>query len=209
MPRPLRLADIAAHFGVSTITASRALRRPHLVRPELVERIRRFAAEHGYRVGGGGDAGGGSVRSDTGLLYLTIGTGRALRPNPYLSAVQRGLEAAGVALGVSITQRFCPPDRLAAELETAAADRRWRGLLINPLMGNLDPGALASIGRLPVAAIESSGGLDLPLVEQDHAAGRRTLVQALRRIGASRPGCCMHPGSLVDQGARFEATHPM
>lgn len=199
MPAPVRLADIAAHFGVSTITASRALRRPHLVRAELGTAIRAYAAEHGYRPSSGkvGGRDGASAHTDTAILAVTLSTAPNLHRNPYLAAVQRGVAAAGVALGLTVDQRACAPKQLAAEIASLAADRRWRGLLVNPMLAPLDPRVFAPLGDLPVACIESDGGSGLPCAGPDHDAARAVLRAALQRIGARRPACCLHPGSLA------------
>src|SRR5207244_2362929 len=45
----LRMEDLAAMAGVSTITISRALRDSPLVTPETREKIRKLAEEQGYR----------------------------------------------------------------------------------------------------------------------------------------------------------------
>jgi LacI family transcriptional regulator len=44
----VRLADVAKHAGVTVSTASRALARPEMVRPETRERVEEAAAELGY-----------------------------------------------------------------------------------------------------------------------------------------------------------------
>ena len=46
----LTMADLAALTGVSKITVSRALRDSALVRPEVRDRIKTIAREHGYRM---------------------------------------------------------------------------------------------------------------------------------------------------------------
>lgn len=45
----LRMADLAVLAGVSAITVSRALRDSSLVRPDVRERIKALAEEHGYK----------------------------------------------------------------------------------------------------------------------------------------------------------------
>lgn len=106
------LADIARAAGVSTSTASRALSRPQMVTPVVVERVRRLASELGYSANP-------FARSLRMQQSKTLGLIVPDSTNPFFAEVARGIEAACYRAGYTLI--LCNSDR---SLEKEAAQAR-------------------------------------------------------------------------------------
>jgi LacI family transcriptional regulator len=178
--RPPGLKDVAEAAGVHVSTASRALddRRSTMVRPETVDRVRRAAAELGYRVN----------RMARGLKTSRSFTIGMLIPditNPFFPPIVRGAEDAmaddGYTLVLANTDNDEDKERrhLAHMLERQVdglllAMARRRDPLVGELMGGPTPFVLVNrtIERRGVAAV-------IP----DDRAGMTLAVEHLHRLG--------------------------
>ncbi len=83
----VRLAEVAHQAGVSISTASRALNRPALVNPAVVDRVRAAARALGY-------APNPFARSLRLQASRTLGLLVPDNTNPFFAEVARGIEAA-------------------------------------------------------------------------------------------------------------------
>ena len=199
--RAARLKDVAEAAGVHVATASRALddRRSTMVRPETVDRVRKAAADLGYRVN----------RMARGLKMnrsFTIGMLIPDITNPFFPPIVRGAEdalgEAGYTLVLSNTDNDETKERrhLAGMLELQVdglllAMARRRDPLVEELRAGPTPVVLVNrtIDRGGVSAV-------IP----DDQAGMTIAVEHLHQLGHRRIGHVAGP-SDTSTGARRAA----
>jgi len=165
--------DIAREFSVSTATVSRALNGSHTVRPELAQRIRAYAAEHGYvpnRLARGLSS--ASSRAFVGFVIPYVDT-------PAYSAVAaecaRLLSTDGTQMILTITGN--DPQRELQQLRELVASRA-AGLIISPSTGIL-PESRKILENLAVVELHRSCGIGAPGVFSDD---RRVLADAVTHL---------------------------
>src|SRR5437588_5176928 len=196
-----RLKDVADVAGVHVATASRALddRRSTMVRPETVDRVRRAAADLGYRVN----------RMARGLKMnrsFTIGMLIPDITNPFFPPVVRGAEDAlaedGFTLVLANTDNDEAKERrhLSGMLERQVdglllAMARRRDPLVEELRGGSTPVVLVNrtIDRGGVSAV----------IPDDHA-GMTLAVEHLYQLGHRRIAHVAGPAD-TSTGARRAA----
>ncbi|HEX2036203.1 MAG TPA: LacI family DNA-binding transcriptional regulator [Chloroflexota bacterium] len=188
------LADVARKVGVSTSTASRALTRPEMVRPQVVERVRRVAQELGY-------VANPFARSLRVQESKTLGLIVPDSTNPFFAEVARGIEAACFRAGYTLI--LCNSDRsLEKEASQARvlAEKRVDGVLLFNISDDSAPTIawLQAIGvpvvlverslpALPPAGVQGAGGVDC--VVSDNRAGVRRALEHLAALGHRRVAC--------------------
>lgn len=196
--RPPRLKDVAEAAGVHVATASRALdeRTATMVKPETVERVRRAAADLGYRVN----------RMARGLKMSRSFTIGMLIPditNPFFPPIVRGAEDAlgegGYTLVLANTDNDEAKERrhLTGMLELQVdglllAMARRRDPLVEELRGGPTP--LVLVNR----TIDRGG---VSAVIPDDQAGMFVAVEHLYQLGHRRIGHVAGPAD-TSTGAR-------
>src|SRR5687767_8003818 len=143
------LTDVARAAGVSTSTASRALTRPEMVRPEVVERIREIAERLGYTANP-------FARSLRLQASKTVGLIVPDNTNPFFAEVARGIEAACFRAGYTLI--LCNSDR-SLEKEAAQAAVLSEKRVDGVLMFNTRDGSAGTVSwlqerGLPVVLLE-------------------------------------------------------
>lgn len=124
--RPVTIAEVARHAGVSQATVSRVINGNATVAAELQARVRRAVQELGYQP----DRAARRLRSNAsqvlGLIVSDI-------QNPYFTAVVRGVEDAAYAQGMAVL--LCnsdgDPDKQASYIQVLRAERA-AGLIVAP-----------------------------------------------------------------------------
>jgi LacI family transcriptional regulator len=181
------LADVARQVGVSTSTASRALNRPDLVRPEVVARVREAATMLGY-------APNPFARSLRVQDSKTIGLIVPDNTNPFFAEVAKGVEEACFRAGYTLI--LCNSDR-SLEKEAAQArvlhDKRVDGVLLFTTSDASGPTIKWLQDRsLPVVILERRvPGAAVDCVLSDNAGGVRSAVLHLAERGHRRIACML------------------
>ena len=199
--RPPGLKDVAEVAGVHVSTASRALdeRRSTMVRPETVDRVRRAAAELGYRVN----------RMARGLKTSRSFTIGMLIPditNPFFPPIVRGAEDGLGEEGYTLVLANTDNDQEKEHRHLVRMlEREVDGLLLamarrrDPLVEELLP------GPTPVVLVNRTidrGGVSA--VIPDDQAGMTLAVKHLYRLGHRRLAHLAGP-SDTSTGARRAA----
>lgn len=175
-PRPARptIYDVAKACGVAPSTVSRAFSRPGRVNAETAERIRKVAAELGYRTN---PLARGLPTGKTSLLALVV----ADVTNPFFFEIIRGAE--GVARKAGYTM-------LVADVEESMETERETLDRVIPLV----EGIVLATSRLSDSSIRVAAKqrptvvlnrvmTDIPSVVTDNARGMRRAVEHLADLG--------------------------
>jgi LacI family transcriptional regulator len=196
-----RLKDVADAAGVHLATASRALddRRSTMVKPETVDRVRRAAADLGYRVN----------RMARGLKMSRSFTIGMLIPditNPFFPPIVRGAEDCLAASGYTLVLANTDNDEAKGRRHLAGMlERQADGLLLatarrrDPLVEELKD------GPAPVVLVNRTidrGGVSA--VIPDDQAGMALAVEHLYRLGHRRIAHVAGPAD-TSTGARRAA----
>jgi DNA-binding LacI/PurR family transcriptional regulator len=216
MPSRPGVVTVARAAGVSASTVSNVFNRPHVVRPELRERVLRAAAELGY---GGPDPAARSLRSGRASalgLVIRERLAHAFEDTATVRVLQGVSDAADPHhLGLVIVPAY--PEEGTTDgpaVRQAAVD----GLILYSLAGD-DPLIDAARRRhLPIVVIDSPAGPDAPGADEfpfvgidEQAAGEAALRHLLdlghRRLGilSLRLSARDEPG-FADTGAQERAT---
>lgn len=172
--RRVTIYDIAKHVGVSPSTASRALHKPGRVSKATEERIKRAAAELGYRANPAARA---LPTGRTGTIALLV----ADITNPVSFEIIRGAEREAEKRGyVLVTSEFREDHvKEASRAETLAPSVDAFVLASS----RLDDEAIAKIAALnPVVTINRESPSAFSILA-DHAPALRTLVHTLASEG--------------------------
>lgn len=183
------LSQVALRAGCSVATASRALNRTGVVSDEMIRRVRRAAAELGYRVAGHG-AGAARRRPAIGVLIPSI-------TNPVfassLASIQNRMLIAGH--GVLIAQSDYDPAR-EADAVAALISEQPTGLILTvcdaerseALPAVLPPTVLLSNApteRFPAAVSADNRAAGRDIAEHLLTLGHRRIVFVSGHFGAS------------------------
>jgi DNA-binding LacI/PurR family transcriptional regulator len=101
--RRTSIKDIAVLAGVSHSTVSRALRDSPLVNPETAERVRRIAAENGFRTSAVARSLATSRTNSIGVVVTSIA-------DPFVAEVVSGIEELALANNYSLLLANCHAD---------------------------------------------------------------------------------------------------
>src|SRR5687767_10300517 len=198
------LTDVARAAGVSTSTASRALTRPEMVRPEVVERIREIAEQLGYTANP-------FARSLRLQSSRTLGLIVPDSTNPFFAEVARGIEAACFRAGYTLI--LCNSDR-SLEKEAAQAAVLSQQRAAGVLLFTASDQSAATIQWLqakgvPVVLVErrsvGPAGLGVDCVVSDNRTGVRQAVEHLAASGYRRIACLAGPLESSHYAERVDA----
>lgn len=188
--------DVAAACGVSPSTVSRAFSRPGRVNAETAERIRRVAAEMGYR---------------TNPLARALPTGRtrllavivADVTNPFFFEIIRGAEEAATAAGYTL---------LVADVqESVDAERQALDRTLPLVEGILLATSRMSDSSIRVAAKQRPTVVlnrimtDIPSVVTDNARGMRRAVEHLAELDHTTVTYVAGPEASWADGMRWRS----
>ncbi|MCS5713370.1 LacI family transcriptional regulator [Herbiconiux sp. CPCC 205716] len=199
---PVTLRDVAERAQVSIATASNALTGARRVGPGAIERVRRSAAELGYRPNG-------VARSLRTGLHQSIGLVIPDVTNPFWAGMVGVIEGLADESGfqLSLVNTAFDAGREAASLT------RLAGSVDGVLLFSTNPRATASDPAfphgLPIVAVDE--GFDLPGiggVHSDNVGGGRAAAEHLVEAGGTVFGLLAGPGTLTtatQRGAGFSA----
>ena len=189
--------SIAQACGVSASTVSRAFSRPHVVKPEVRERIHATAREIGYQPN---KAARELITGRTGVIGLLVPD----ITNPFFPPLIRAIQQAAAVLDSSVLL-VDAEERPAAEPELAR--RLW---------GQVD-GLLMASPRSSSALKEATGGLPavvinrrirgLPAVICDNTRALRSAGRHLEELGHRRVALIRGPSASWAARQRADAVH--
>lgn len=179
------LGEVARRVGVATSTASRALNRPELVKPEIVARVRAVAEELGYTPNP-------FARSLRLQGSKTLGLIVPDNTNPFFAEVAKGIEAACFRVGYTLI--LCNSDR-SLEREREQARVLYEKRVDGVLLFNTSDGSRATVEwlldrSLPVVLVERRlPGISVDYVISDNVGGVREAIEHLAQLGHRRIAC--------------------
>lgn len=190
------IRDVAARAGVSLGTASRALtgRGPTSAQARL--RVLAAAEELGYRV----NKAARSLRTNrTDTIGLLVSDVR----NPFFAELAYVVDKAASARGQSVIT-------MSADESAAGQVRALRSLVQQGVDGLIvvpQNGELTDLpAELPTVFVDRHvAGLNIPIVESDHAAGMRLLVEHLVGLGHRQIALISGPLTTSTGRLRYEA----
>jgi len=176
--KPATIRDVARDAGMSVATVSRAIRYPHLLSKDTLEKVNAVIAQLGYRP----NLAAQNLRgTKTDLVLIVVPS-----LSPFFLEICRGAEAAAGESGYNVlmghTGRQIERERhLLEETDAGRAD----GAIV---VTSVDLLALTGSGRLPPAilALDVSNGTGLPIVRADHTAGAEEATLYLAGLGHRR-----------------------
>jgi DNA-binding LacI/PurR family transcriptional regulator len=178
-----RLSDVAERAGVSKATVSNVFNRPHLVRPEVRERVLAEAAAIGYT----GPDPMGRLLSAGKVNAIGVATGESLSyffEDPFSRSLMMGITEACEARGIGISLiSAANEDALAWSIRSAVVD----GLVLFCVEDADRLIAAARERRLPFVTL-SFGDTDdeVSVVGVDDFAGARLAAEHLTGLGHRR-----------------------
>ena len=185
MTRKIRLADVARTAGVSPATASLALRGAGTIGAETAERVRKVAAEVGYRPNHVAASLRRQWTASLGVLIPTL-------TNPYYSELLEAFEVAAGSAGYSLISGTSnhDPARESHYVELFLG-RSCDGIVV--VTGTGDIGDVVRAGVPTVLVNTHLPAAGVPRVEIDDLHGVRSAVTHLLRLGHRRIGLVAHP----------------
>jgi LacI family transcriptional regulator len=182
------LREVGARAGVSAMTASRALRGDPTVSARTTERVRRAAAELGYRRNE--IARGLRLGRNSGMVGLVV-TNLA---NPFYSQLALGIEAVAAERGMKVVLSNTA-DRVEQERDIVddLAARRVDGIIVVPAgteQAHLDPARLYGTPVVLTARPPSGIAVDCALLDDFGGAAEATsllVADGHRRVGFLGP----------------------
>jgi DNA-binding LacI/PurR family transcriptional regulator len=148
-PRRASIKDIARMARVSHSTVSRALRESPLVNPETAEKIRRIAAENGFRASA-------VARSLATRRTNTIGVVVTSIADPFVAEVVNGIEEEALAHNYSVFLANCHADS-ERELKVVHSfeDRRVDGIVVTASRVGALYASLLGQMRIPIVLVNN------------------------------------------------------
>lgn len=150
MPKAIRMADIAARMGVSTVTVSKALSGKDGVSDEIREKIKALADEMGYRYG----ASAQKRPKDTGNVGILIPYGFVEKTNSfYWDMYERVVNRLAANGYFGILEMVRREDEMQAAKPRVLQDGKIDGII---LIGQAEPPYLEMLqnSRLPVMFLD-------------------------------------------------------
>ncbi|MET4637899.1 LacI family DNA-binding transcriptional regulator [Mycetocola sp. 2940] len=188
--------DVAAACGVAASTVSRTFSRPGRVNAETADRIRRVAAELGYRTTPVPQALSPARSSLIALLVSDV-------TNPFFFEIIRGAEETASAAGYTL---LIADVNESADAERTALDRTL------PLVDGIilatsrmsDSSIRVAAKQRPTVVLNRSTS-DIPSVVTDNARGMRRAVEHLADLGHSAITYVSGPKDSWADGIRWQA----
>lgn len=190
------IRDVAARAGVSLGTASRALTGRGRTSETARRRVLMAAEELGYRV----NKAARSLRTNrTDTIGLLVSDVR----NPFFAELAYVVDKAASARGQSVIT-------VSADESTAGQVRALRSLVQQGVDGLIvvpQNGELTDLpAQIPTVFVDRHiNGLDIPIIESDHAAGMRLLVEHLVGLGHREIALISGPLATSTGRLRYEA----
>lgn len=174
------IKDIARKAGVSHTTVSRALLGNPLISLETTERIRRMAAEMGYRPSAAARSLKTNRSQALGVILSNI-------DDPYFSEVLQGIEStaqqSGYSLFIAASQR--DPEREAAIVRTMV-EHRVEGVIICSSSFGVERGRKFVEYGVPIVSVNNQAAEDYRYsIYHDDVDGSRQLTAHLIGLGHS------------------------
>jgi LacI family repressor for deo operon, udp, cdd, tsx, nupC, and nupG len=177
--RPATIKDVARELDISVATVSRALSKPHLLRPATVTRVREAVARLGYRPN---LVAQNLKLGSTGIIYVVVPA-----MSLFFFDVFRGIERAALELGYSVVAAHTgrEPVREGEYFDQVACGRADGVLLVSSARIETKPPHLHQFPPT-VAVLEADEGREFPSVRVDHVAAAAAATQHLIDLGHRR-----------------------
>jgi len=173
------IRDVARDLDMSVATVSRALSKPHLVRPETIEKVREAIDRLGYRP----NLVAQNLKSgSTGTVYVVIPS-----LSPFFLEIFRGIDSAAQELRYSAVMGYTDRDPVReGEFFDQVACGRADGVLL--VSSARVAGHTPHKFKLPpvVAVLEAAEGENFPNVRVDHVAAAMQATEHLISLGHTR-----------------------
>jgi LacI family repressor for deo operon, udp, cdd, tsx, nupC, and nupG len=176
--RPATIKDVARELEISVATVSRALSKPHLLRPATVARVREAVDRMGYRPN---LVAQNLKLGSTRIVYVVI---PAL--SPFFYDVFRGIERAALELGYSaiVAHTGRDPLREGEYFDQVACGRADGVLLVSTAQMEIEPPHKHALP--PTVMVLESHGQKFPAVRVDHVAAAMQATNHLIELGHRR-----------------------
>ena len=188
--------DVARVAGVASSTVSRAFARPGRVNADTAARLRRVAAELGYRTNPVPQP---PATPQTRLLALLVSD----ITNPGYGQLIRAAQLAAAEAGYEIV--------LVDSLESGARERAALERLIPVVEGcvisgsRMSDSALRTIAKQRPTVVLNRALLDVPSVVADDVSGAHAVIDLLRDLGHEAATYVAGPEASWADGVRFRA----
>jgi DNA-binding LacI/PurR family transcriptional regulator len=194
--RPVTIYDVARAVGVAPSTVSRAFARPGRVNGETAARIRRVAAELGYRTNSLAQA---LPTGRTSMIALAISD----ITNPFYNEIIRGAQVAATEAGYTIlladTQESGAVEREALERAMAMVD----GIVLATT--RMSDSAIRVLAKQRPVIVLNRAVSDVPSVVTDNPRGMRRAVEHLAELGHQRITYVAGPEASWTDGVRWRS----
>jgi LacI family repressor for deo operon, udp, cdd, tsx, nupC, and nupG len=177
--RPATIKDVARELDISVATVSRALSKPHLLRPATVERVREAVARLGYRPN---LVAQNLKLGSTGIVYVVMPA-----MSLFFFDVFRGIERAALELGYSVVAAHTgrDPVREGEYFDQVACGRADGVLLVSSARVETRPPHQHQYPPT-VAVLEADEGREFPTVRVDHVQAAASATKHLIDLGHTR-----------------------
>lgn len=188
--------DVARSAGVAVSTVSRAFSRPGRVNAETAARIRKIAADMGYRTNPLARA---LLTGRTSVIALSI----ADITNPYYFGIIRGAQAAAIDAGYTM---LLANAQESDRLEREALDRSI-GMVDGMVLTStrMSDTAIRKTAKLRPLIVLNRVVAGLPSVVTDHRHGMREAVAHLVELGHTRMTYVAGPEAAWADSVRWQA----
>ncbi len=194
--RPPTIYDVARAAGVAPSTVSRAFARPGRVNADTAERIRRVAAELGYRANPIARALSTARTRMVAVLVSDLA-------NPIYAELVRGAQTAAAEAGfvvlVEDTRESPVTEREAAERVLPAVE----GILL--ASSRLSDAGIRMLAKQKPVVVVNRVLPDVPSVVSDNARGTRRAVEHLASLGHESITYVAGPDASWSNGTRWRA----
>ena len=177
--RPATIKDVARELDISVATVSRALSKPHLLRPATVARVREAVARLGYRPN---LVAQNLKLGSTGIIYVVVPA-----MSLFFFDVFRGIERAALELGYSVVAAHTgrDPVREGEYFDQVVCGRADGVLLVSSARLETKPPHMHQYPPT-VAVLEADEGREFPTVRVDHVAAAMAATNHLIELGHKR-----------------------
>ena len=195
-PRSVTIYDVAAAAGVSPSTVSRAFSRPGRVSASTAERIRRIAADMGYRIHSSSQA---QPIGHTSIIALVV----ADVTNPFYNEIVGGAESAlaeaDFTMLLANTHGSGPLERGALERVIPVVEGIVLATTIMP------DSAIRMIAKQRPTVVLNRAVSDVPSIVTDIPGGTRRAVEHLAELGHHTITYAAGPEESWTDGMRWRA----
>ena len=177
--RPATIKDVARELDISVATVSRAMSKPHLLRPATVARVREAVERLGYRPN---LVAQNLKLGSTRIIYVVMPA-----MSLFFFDVFRGIERAALELGYSVVAAHTgrDPVREGEYFDQVACGRADGVLLVSSARLATKPPHQHQFPPT-VAVLEADEGREFPTVRVDHVAAARMATEHLIQLGHRR-----------------------